>query len=192
MNWIIAIVIIIILILGYYLYKHGGISYDATPSNMATTASILPNSTAPTISSILPDSAINPPVAPTVATVSNTLMSNLTTAISDPVPPVIIPPTIVVIPTSPIYIGCYKDTSSRALPTDAGVTTFDNCAELAKKAGSSYFGLQYAEGSSIKGQAHCFYGGSNYSKYGSTNTCTAKDTSGNILGSSWSNAVYKW
>jgi len=85
-------------------------------------------------------------------------------------------------------VGCFKDTSTRALPTYGGVTNFADCANKAKAANAPYFGLQYA-GSS--GTAQCYYGGTNYNKYGTATSCKTKDSSGNILGASWSNAVYK-
>jgi len=73
------------------------------------------------------------------------------------------------------------------MPTSGGVTTWSACQSKAQAAGAPYFGMQYA-GSS--GTAQCYYGGTNYAKLGAVGTCKTKDSSGHVLGGSWSNAVY--
>jgi len=46
--------------------------------------------------------------------------------------------------SSYIYIGCYGDSSTRAMPTSGGYdVTVSTCAGYAKSNGFSFFGLQY-------------------------------------------------
>jgi hypothetical protein len=91
----------------------------------------------------------------------------------------------------PELVGCYNDTSKRALSKSTiSPVTVDECAKIAAAASSPYFGMQYPEGSSA-GRAQCFYGDGLYSKYGATNKCYIKDVSGRPLGGVWANSVYK-
>ena len=92
---------------------------------------------------------------------------------------------VVVTPSGPKYLGCYKDTGSRTLPKHAGNMTLSECAAKAKAAGNSVFGMQYNNG--VGGdKAECWIGAnSGYDKYGAASNCGAKK-----LGGSWANAVY--
>jgi len=115
---------------------------------------------------------------------------SISTPSPDPIP-IVLPPTIIIVPEAPKFVGCYKDTATRALPQFSGYKTISECNALAKKANAPYFGMQYAQGSNVKDGAQCFYGGTNYAKYGVANNCSNKDSTGRILGAYWNNAVYK-
>lgn len=91
--------------------------------------------------------------------------------------------------SAPMYMGCFKDTSVRALPIMTGPITFEKCRDVAKAAGSKYFGLQWPEGSK-NGTAQCFYGNGYYDKYGSSTACVLSDGSGRKIGGVWANSVY--
>jgi hypothetical protein len=103
-------------------------------------------------------------------------------------PPLVITPT----PTAPAptyrYVGCYKDTEARDLPTRlANGIDLGACYNKAKTAGMKYFGLQYYD----KSRASECWGGNSFGKFGqSTNACL-KDTAGNSVGGGWQNAVYE-
>lgn len=77
------------------------------------------------------------------------------------------------------YHGCYKDKSSRAIPTQVqNVSSVDQCGKIAKNKNSSVFGVQYG--------GQCFIGNnlSQAKKYGfGGNNCGA-------LGGTWTNQVY--
>ena len=116
--------------------------------------------------------------------------------------PSVIPPSpsAPVVPT-PIYVGCYPDNASRALPTEAPPQTVSQCNITAKAAGSPYFGMQYwpIAGPTPGTQAQCFYGNPTTSlekitsaviQADSVLSC-AKGTDGKMLGGAWSNAIYK-
>jgi len=92
---------------------------------------------------------------------------------------------VVATPSGPKYIGCYKDTGSRAIPTHAGNMTLAECADKARAAGNTIFGMQYNNG--VGGdKAECWIGANTgYDKYGAATNCGAKN-----LGGSWANAVY--
>ena len=87
------------------------------------------------------------------------------------------------------YIGCYKDTGNRALPTPNGNgKTYDTCSSITTSKNHQYFGLQYVQGNQT---AEC-WSGSDLNKakqYGlATNCSQLKD--GTWVGGGWSNAVY--
>jgi len=87
------------------------------------------------------------------------------------------------------YIGCYKDTGNRALPTSNGNgKTYDTCSSITTAKGAKYFGLQYVQGNQT---AECWSGSDliKAKQYGlATNCSQLKD--GTWVGGSWSNAVY--
>lgn len=53
---------------------------------------------------------------------------------------------VTTVPFSPQYIGCYTDTSSRALPTQLSLVavTVETCIVAGRLAGYKYIGLQYS------------------------------------------------
>jgi len=90
------------------------------------------------------------------------------------------------------YIGCYKDTSNRAMTAyNRGKQMYNNasCQQAAETIGASYYALQ----NSKNGQnAQCFTSSnlSQSKKYGIANNCTQiKD--GSWSGGGWSNALYQ-
>lgn len=96
-------------------------------------------------------------------------------------------------PFNSSYIGCYKDKDSeKAIPNRGITTTINNCNELAKKAGSPYFGMQNWE----KGDfASCYYGDSKLTdvqvkKHGNSSECL-QSIDYNYYGKTLANAVYK-
>jgi hypothetical protein len=101
-------------------------------------------------------------------------------------------------PPSPItasvqeMVGCYLDSSDRALPTTLPApVTLEECAKAAKNAGSMYFGMQYPEGSQGTSKAQCWYGNGKYDKHGASTKCYLRDSQGRYLGGVWANSVYK-
>ena len=83
------------------------------------------------------------------------------------------------------YLGCFSDSSTRALPDQLFIeTTIDNCINTAKMMGYKYAGLQY--------YGYCFAGNTlGYAKLPESdcNTpCTLE--SQEICGGSWANSVY--
>lgn len=93
------------------------------------------------------------------------------------------------IPSS--YLGCYGDTSDRAMPIIDNanqIYNYESCEKVAKDGNYAYFGLQ----NSTTGQnAAC--GVSNdwgqVTKYGTAGNCTTL-SNGIVSGGGWSNAVY--
>jgi len=88
-------------------------------------------------------------------------------------------------PIYPIYIGCYADSSPRALSGLAANSIPDLTPQWCNNycQGYTYFGLQ-------TGQCHC--GSGNYALYGPSSSCTSP-CSGNsavMCGGSWTNSVY--
>lgn len=88
------------------------------------------------------------------------------------------------------YIGCYKDTSIRAMTNTSNnqYLNLDQCRDLAVKNKMKYYGAQDAHGGD---NGWCV--GSNdlasAQKYGLANNCT-KNSKGNLMGGPWSNAIY--
>jgi len=90
----------------------------------------------------------------------------------------------------PEYLGCFKDTSTRALPKFLGVMTFNEAVNAAKNGGYKYFSLQDGKPFSYN-KAMVFVSNSDdYNKYGPVN-CNSKLNTGEITGDSYVNAVYK-
>lgn len=84
------------------------------------------------------------------------------------------------------YLGCYTDTSARALPVQLPGTTntIESCKQAAYNAGYKYAGLQY--------YGYCFAGNSlGYAQVADSEcntTCTA--SSAQICGGAWRNSIY--
>lgn len=121
----------------------------------------------------------------------NTPMPTTTTTPVLPVPTVSPPKsTTAAVPTYN-YIGCYTDTSTRALPIQApNAMTIAECKAVAASKGSAYFGLQWPEGNS-GGKAQCWYGPGVYGRYGTSSVCKMTDANNNKIGGDWANAVYR-
>jgi hypothetical protein len=87
------------------------------------------------------------------------------------------------------YLGCYGDTSKRAMPYYQGDMDYAACKKKATDNGSApYFGLQ---NSSSGKNAQCFLASSitGVRDYGKAGNCT-KISDGSWSGGGWSNAVY--
>jgi len=93
---------------------------------------------------------------------------------------------VIPVPVQPTYIGCYTDTSTRALPVfllqnDA---TVESCIALAKAYGYKYAGVQYG--------IQCFAGnalGYAIAPPGSCNMPCQADPA-EICGGVWANSIY--
>lgn len=190
-----------------------------TTTPVIGTAPVKPPPTVPSLDTALynistPVPVIVPdpqPPLPSPAPVTNSLTSvlfggllNTPTSTPPPAPvpaPVAVAPApvpvnnIVVVPkpaapVSGTYMGCYKDTSVRALPSNPGNNYgYNTCAQMAKAMGAPYFGMQYPEG--YKGGAAQCWIGTTYNKYGGSSDCKLKDSSGRYIGGVWANSVYK-
>lgn len=73
------------------------------------------------------------------------------------------------------YLGCYKDTSNRALPVSIGSASIENCHTACRERGYHYFGRQDG--------THCFCGGTSsedfsYKKYGESAPISTVSSSG--------------
>lgn len=165
-----------------------------TPTSIVapvTTSTPLP---APVTTTVIPSTPTPVPTpAPTPVTTTTI------TPVVSPVPIVVTNPTPIVAPTPVVstpplsYVGCYKDTSVRAIPTNAGVYTATDCFNKARAAGAKFVGLQWPEGYK-NGLAQCFYSTNittPYNRYGSATNCNISNTAGQKLGGWWANAVYK-
>lgn len=152
----------------------------STPSVAPTTTYTDPVSAQTTMTPTGSVQATTTNIQPTQTTPSGTPETNPDQSTPMPVMPA---------QTIPMYMGCFKDTSVRALPIMTGPTTFEKCRDIARDAGSRYFGLQWPEGSK-SGTAQCFYGIGYYDKYGRSTACVKKDSSGNLLGGVWANSIY--
>jgi len=86
----------------------------------------------------------------------------------------------------PKYLGCYKDTPTRALPKLLGHLTLPECVKRVRQSNNKIFGMQYNNG--IGGdRAECWTGNdAGYARYGPANNCGSKK-----LGGTWANAIYK-
>jgi hypothetical protein len=179
MDYIIIAAVIVLIIALLFIYYNSTKTYagvPASPTQPTTTIPIVPTqqSTQPTQPIPTPTTSTDVSVVPT------------TPVVQSPAPPS--PITVSV----PEMVGCYLDSSDRALPkTLSSIATFDACAKAAKNAGSTYFGLQYPEGSKGTGKAQCWYGNGQYDKHGSSTKCYLKDSNGRYLGGVWANSVYK-
>ena len=91
----------------------------------------------------------------------------------------------------PNYLGCYGDSSNRAMPLyNNGRQQYNmqQCQEIAQQNGSSYFGLQNSTSGTT---AQCALSNDiqQTMKYGKATNCT-KISDGSWSGGGWSNAVY--
>jgi hypothetical protein len=90
------------------------------------------------------------------------------------------------------YLGCYGDSSSRAMSTEYnnGEHSYDlsGCQQIAENGGYQYFGLQDSTSGT---NAQCFLSNdiSQTMKYGKATNCT-QISDGSWSGGGWSNAVY--
>lgn len=94
--------------------------------------------------------------------------------------------TIVIPANQDYYVGCYTDTSHRALPLELLSTeaTVETCRTLAKANGMAYAGLQYG--------GQCFAGNTlGYSK-DSDAACDmpCKADAHELCGGTWHNSIY--
>lgn len=89
-------------------------------------------------------------------------------------------------PSAPVYLGCYTDDSSRALPTNlmSSGATVESCTAAARAAGLRYAGLQ--------SYGYCFAGNTlgyvQVSEAECTTPCSANPSQ--TCGGSWRNSVY--
>ncbi len=108
--------------------------------------------------------------------------------------PVIQPAPVVQPAKQTTYVGCYGDTTVRAMPIlTMGPISLAQCKDLATKQGLSIFGLQY--GSAATGLGVCTGGNSlsDAQRYGLAGNCapiSSTDVVGAQMGGAWSNAVY--
>jgi hypothetical protein len=120
-----------------------------------------------------------PPNAPTVLLSPNTI------------PPLVDVQCTCTPPPEPTFIGCFRDSSNRALPVYVGVHNANDCINTCRANGYHYAGRQYSNecwcgNSNSDGLAS--YEESDYAKYGSSTACTCDDPS--FLGN-WVNCVYR-
>lgn len=94
------------------------------------------------------------------------------------------------------YIGCYEDKPERALANKLGdgITSAQQCKDLASSKGYTYFGLQWNN--------ECWAGNDGYDKYQKFDDskcklkCTGQGGQGDVVstpecGGGWTNSVYK-
>ena len=91
-------------------------------------------------------------------------------------------PGIFSVPVTHEHLGCYKDTSNRAMPVSLprGSNLLQDCKQAAAFRGYTVFGIQ--------NRVECWSGPNapnTYNKYGSSTVCR------NGLGGSWANDVYQ-
>lgn len=94
-------------------------------------------------------------------------------------------------PPDPTFLGCFKDSSSRALPVYVGTLNQDECINSCRSRGYHFAGQQYYNecwcgNSNIDGLAS--YEENDYAKYGPSTTCTCFDPS---FKGHWVNCVYQ-
>jgi hypothetical protein len=172
MDYIIIAAVIVLIIALLFIYYNSTKTYASVPTTTVPTTPTVP---------VVPMQPSTPSAPSTDVPVTST-----TPVVQSPAPP---SPITVSIPE---MVGCYLDSSDRALPkTLSSIATFDACAKAAKNAGSTYFGMQYPEGSKGTGKAQCWYGNGQYDKHGSSTKCYLKDSNGRYLGGVWANSVYK-
>ena len=94
------------------------------------------------------------------------------------------------------YLGCYNDKEARALPNTLDGQNLTQCANIAKQAGSPYFGLQYGNAGSGVGQ--CWFGNASTTlaqaqQYGANPSGCANmaNPPGSAMGGAWVNALYQ-
>lgn len=88
------------------------------------------------------------------------------------------------------YIGCYNDTSTRAMTNTSNgkYYSFDTCKQYAIDGKYSYYGSQNKDNNN-NGWCVASNDLATSQKYGVANNCT-KDNLGNYMGGPWSNAIY--
>jgi hypothetical protein len=93
------------------------------------------------------------------------------------------------------YIGCYKDSGSRAMPTHLGDNmTYDEAYNAAKSKGFQFFGLQDSNAYGNRAsQAWATNDVTGFNQYGPTSCNTISDANHKNYksGGPWANAVYK-
>ena len=83
-----------------------------------------------------------------------------------------------------VYLGCFTDTSARALPNeliDSGAT-IESCTAAAKNAGYSFAGIQYG--------GQCFAGNEVGFEPATNCNMPCSADSNEICGGTWANSVY--
>jgi hypothetical protein len=196
----VAVIILLIIVLASVGYM-GYLWYTNMPASTRSLPVLVAGSSSPMSAASTPMPAVSTPmpaVSTPVPAAQNPVPANtgvLTNALPASAPPVSqsLPPSVLSSP-APKYLGCYKDTQTRAMSITPGVTTWDACATAAKSAGAKYFGMQWPEGSPGTGKANCFYTTSTdpvYQRYGTSTNCNIRDNGGNALGGVWSNSVYQ-
>jgi hypothetical protein len=99
------------------------------------------------------------------------------------------------IPADLEHKGCFKDSSTRALPNYGGILTVSDCYRLARKAGSPFMGMQNWRGSGLLyTMAECWYGNADTTfidatRYGPAVGC-GKGVDGNFYGNGLMNSIY--
>merc|ERR1719461_143490 len=80
-----------------------------------------------------------------------------------------------------VYIGCYTDSSTRAMTMMSGRYSLDMCYDKCLGAGYSYFAMQHPPG------RQCFCSSDLYTstRYGDASNCDGQ------LGGSWANSIHK-
>ena len=89
------------------------------------------------------------------------------------------------------YLGCYGDSSNRAMPLYNGGSqeyNLEQCQQIAQQNGSTYFGLQNST-NGITAQCGLSNNITQTREYGKAGNCTQL-SDGTYSGGSWSNAVY--
>lgn len=91
------------------------------------------------------------------------------------------------------YMGCFRDSGNRDLPSYKQAKTLEECRNEAIKHNKAYFGLQYhngvSRGNKSTTRAQCFLGDT-FGKHGEATNCYPVNN-GQHVGSGWSNAVYQ-
>jgi hypothetical protein len=88
------------------------------------------------------------------------------------------------------YLGCFRDTSNRAMPNTSNgqYLPLEQCKQLAVDKKLTYYGTQNANGGN-NGWCSGTNDFSSATKYGIAKNCS-KNSQGNFMGGPWSNAVY--
>jgi len=92
------------------------------------------------------------------------------------------------------YLGCYKDTSNRAMSGTAALSgqyvTYDQCKQTAIDGAFKYFGLQDFHSENQSGWCAVSNDLNATKQYGDATNCV-QGSNGNMYGGGWSNAVYE-
>jgi len=119
-----------------------------------------------------------PPNAPTVLLSPNT------------VPPTVSVQCTCIPPPNPQFLGCFRDSSTRALPFYAGQMNKDDCINTCRANGYHYAGRQHANEcwcGNANSDGLASYEENDYAKYGPSTACACDDPS--FIGG-WLNCVY--